>query len=195
MTKLVGLTGGIGSGKSTVAKIFISLGVPVFDSDLAGRRCLDEDAQVKDAVVRLLGDASYKKGRAARAYIAGRVFANSELLNELNRIVHPAVAARTKNWLENIPVSTPYAIKEAAILHESGAYKSCDTIICVTASESLRIARVQNRDNVNREEVLARMARQWSEPEKLALSQHRVVNDGSRSLIAQVMQIHHLLSG
>lgn len=188
--KTIGLTGGIGSGKSTVAKIFESLGIPVFNSDEEGRRLLAEDAEVQRAVVKLLGPDVSQNGNLDRAVIASKVFNDTALLEGLNAIIHPAVAQSTRRWLNSISPNTPYAIKEAAILFESGAAEQCDHVICVQAQDEVRIERIQRRDGAKEEEVRARMSNQWPQDRIAALSDFVIENSGQRSLIQQVLRVH-----
>ena len=158
---VVGLTGGIGSGKSTIAKAFAALGIAVFNSDEQAKALIATDAQVKERIIAAFGEEAYHNGEYNRAYIAQIVFNNSEKLAILNGIVHPALAEYFKRWAKE--QTSPYVLKEAAILFESGSYKDCDYIITVTAPEEVRIARVMARDHCTEAQVRARMAQQWSE--------------------------------
>ena len=135
---VVGLTGGIGSGKSTIAKAFAALGIAVFNSDEQAKALIATDAQVKERIIAAFGEEAYHNGEYNRAYIAQIVFNNSEKLAILNGIVHPALAKYFKQWAKE--QTSPYVLKEAAILFESGSYKDCDYIITVTAPEEVRIA-------------------------------------------------------
>ncbi|MEX2595749.1 MAG: dephospho-CoA kinase [Salibacteraceae bacterium] len=191
--KVIGLTGGIGSGKSTVAKIFISLGVPVFNSDESGKNVLASDAEAISAIKKLLGDEVYENGAPNRRLIASMVFNDDDLLTALNNIIHPAVARETANWVEKNQSSCTYGLKEAAILFESGAYKSCDAVISVLAPESLRIDRVMNRDGVDESQVKSRIRKQWSDEERASKSDFTILNDGKASLIEQVLELHNQL--
>ena len=171
---VVGLTGGIGSGKSTIAKEFATLGIAVFNSDEQAKALIANNAQVKKRIIATFGEKAYQNGEYNRAYIAQIVFNNPEKLAILNSIVHPALAKYFKQWAKK--QTSPYVLKEAAILFESGSYKDCDYIITVTAPEQLRIARVMARDHCTEAQVRARMAQQWSEAQRIALSNAVIEN-------------------
>ena len=171
---VVGLTGGIGSGKSTIAKAFAALGIAVFNSDEQAKALIATDAQVKERIIAAFGEEAYHNGEYNRAYIAQIVFNNSEKLAILNGIVHPALAKYFKQWAKK--QISPYVLKEAAILFESGSYKDCDYIITVTAPEEVRIARVMARDHCTEAQVRARMAQQWSDAQRIALSNAVIEN-------------------
>ena len=188
--KVVGLTGGIGSGKTTVAKVFATLGVPVFYSDEAGRRVLDEDPLVIEHVTHLLGKDVYHHGKADRKRIADRVFNDPQALSALNAIIHPAVRRRMQQWMKGLEPTTAYVIKEAAILFESGAHEQCDFVIAVHADQDLRIDRLIKRDGVTPEDVLSRMQHQWSSERIEGMSDAIIDNTGEKSVIHQVMAIH-----
>ena len=171
---VVGLTGGIGSGKSTIAKEFAALGIAVFNSDEQAKVLIATDAQVKERIIAAFGEEAYQNGEYNRAYIAQIVFNNPKKLGILNGIVHPALAKYFKQWAKK--QTSPYVVKEAAILFESGSYKDCDYIITVTAPEQLRIARVMARDYCTEAQVRARMAQQWSDAQRIALSNTVIEN-------------------
>ncbi|HAS36393.1 MAG TPA: dephospho-CoA kinase [Flavobacteriales bacterium] len=187
----IGLTGGIGSGKSTVARIFQSLGVPIFNADAAGRSILEE-ADTQMQLVNLFGPEVLLKGKTQRSHIAQRVFGNANLLSELNSIVHPKVGEVFRQWINE--QTTPYILKEAAIIFEVGTESSLDDVILVSAPEEIRIRRVMERDGVNRDQVEARMRNQWPEERKKELAAHSIVNDGVTALIPQVMKLHEILN-
>ncbi|THD68044.1 dephospho-CoA kinase [Robertkochia marina] len=187
---IIGLTGGIGSGKSTVAKMFADLGVPVFIADLEGRKLLEEDEAVIKAVKDLFGPSAYEDGKPNRPYIASVVFSDPEKLRQLNAVIHPAVAARFKEWLSR--KHAPYVIYEAAILFEHGGHKNCDAVIMVTAPKEMRISRVVQRDRVKREEVLQRMDNQWPEEKKIPLADIVVENIDLDETLRIVEKIHQL---
>tara|TARA_B110000037_G_C17070778_1_gene485763 strand:+ start:66 stop:656 length:591 start_codon:yes stop_codon:yes gene_type:complete len=190
MIKIIGLTDGIGSGKSAIANIFESLHVPIFYADQAGREVLDFDPMVKNEVMKLLGDEAYLSGKANRQHIAEKVFSNDALLQSLNAIIHPAVKRAFLDWQANLPSNTAYCIREAAILFESGSHLDCDKVICVVAEDELRIKRVLDRDHANRAEVEARMAKQMPQSEKATKSDFIIDNNGQQSVIQQVLKIH-----
>ncbi len=186
---LVGITGGIGSGKTTVCKIFEALGVPVYYSDERAKWLLNNDDNVKSKVVALLGNNAYINGTLNRSFIAEKVFANKSLLEQYNEIVHPAVAEDTLNWTTQ-HLDEPYVLKEAALLVETGSYLNLDKLIVVTAPENIRIARVMQRDRLTQAEVTARIKNQMPESEKVKLADYVIINDGTHSLIEQVKKTH-----
>ena len=185
---VVGLTGGIGSGKTTVAGFFKELGIPVYIADDAGKRLMQESAKIKEQIIDLFGDASYSGNQPERKYIASKVFNNSELLSKLNNIIHPAVADDFQDWLKD--QSSEYVIYEAAILFETGGYKKCDLSILVTAPKKLRIDRLQKRDNSSREEIQQRMDNQWNDKKKSELADFIINNEDLSKTKQQVEHIH-----
>ncbi|TND08498.1 MAG: dephospho-CoA kinase [Bacteroidetes bacterium] len=191
--KKIGLTGGIGCGKSYVAEIFRKLGIPVYEADAEARLLQQHDPALKNAIAGLFGKNIYlPDGMLDRKKVAEQVFSDPEKMNRLNALVHPAVARHFETWIaEN--AETPYIIKEAAILFESGAYRQTDAVIVVTAPTDLRIARVMKRDGAGREEVEKRMKAQWTEEEKIKLAQFVIRNDEKELLIPQVLRIHEEL--
>jgi dephospho-CoA kinase len=189
-----GLTGGIGSGKSTVAAIFELLGVPVFYADLEGRAALNEPATITK-LHDLFGAAVFDEyGIPDRGRIASKVFNDAALLSKLNGIIHPAVQHRFEHWLQKHSYA-PYILKEAAILIESGSYLHLDKLILVTAPADLRIQRVVKRDKVTAEDVKRRMEAQLSDAERSTYAQHFIVNDEQQFVIPQVLAVHQQLSG
>ncbi len=192
MTFRVGITGGMGSGKSTVAAVFATLGIPVYQADDAAKRLMNEDPALITALKKHFGDAIYTNGILNRAVLAEAVFNNKEKLTLLNSIVHPATIADGEHWMT--AQSAAYAIKEAAIIFETGSQRYLDYIIGVYAPATLRIHRSMKRDNLSREEVNARMNRQMDDAIKMKLCDAVIVNDDQQAIIPQVMKIHeHLL--
>lgn len=194
--KIVGLTGGIGSGKSTVALEFENLGTPVFIADDVSKKLLATDPLVIQAVINLLGESSYDRGAKGpvvpnKKYIASKVFSDKKLLTSLNKIMHPAVRAYFKEWIHQ--QNSPYIIYEAAILFESNSYLQCDKVVLVTAGIEERIRRVMNRDATSREEVVSRLRHQWSEAQRLELSDFVIVNENLQQMPAFVRSIHEVL--
>lgn len=185
----VGITGGIGSGKTLVSDIFSSLQIPIYNSDIRAKEITVFDAKVRKAIIQVFGNESYASNALNREYLAKMVFSDKGKLEQLNRIIHPAVAADYSNWLLDFS-NKPYVLKEAAILFESGSYKTCDKTILVTAPQELRIKRVIKRDSVSRESVLYRMKNQMTNEEKLKLSDYQITNNGEQSLILQVYKLH-----
>jgi len=184
----IGLTGGIGSGKSTVARIFEVLGIPVYDADSASKRLMIEDEELKKNIQNSFGDASYLDGKLDRKYLAEVVFNDPEKLSLLNSFVHPATIKHAKQWMKK--QHAPYVIKEAALIFESGADKDLDFVIGVRSPLSLRLKRIMERDGVSEEQVEARMNSQMNEEEKLRLCKYVIVNDEQQLLIPQVLELH-----
>ncbi len=191
----VGITGGIGSGKSTVCRIFESLGVPVYDADHWAKWLLGNDPALKSAVEGIFGtDAYTEKGEYNRAYIAQQAFSKPDKLAALNAVAHPAVEAHARAWHEaRTREGHPYTLKEAALIIESGSYKHLDCLIVVSAPEALRIERVVKRDGISEAEVRARIQRQLPEQEKIARADFVIRNDGQHSLVRQVLKVHKAL--
>jgi dephospho-CoA kinase len=190
--KIIGLTGGIGSGKTTVAKLFMELGVPVYNSDLHAKELMENSAEIRKAIIDLLGKDSYAEGRLNKKYIANKVFSNKELLQKLNAIVHPAVRKDFMEWVEK--KKSPYVIQEAAILFENNSYKNFDKIILVKAPKLVRIDRIRERDQSAKDEVLARMKNQWEDSQKIPLSDFIIENIDLDKTKFQVGEIHHQLT-
>jgi dephospho-CoA kinase len=185
----VGLTGGIGSGKSTVAEIFAQLKIPIYLSDDRAKDLMVNNSSVKSAVISLFGKESYVDGELNRTFIASKVFSDQKELEKLNAIVHPALKTDFENWCKN--QTSIYVVKEAAILFESGANKGLDKVILVEAPKEMRIKRVMERDKVARNLVLARMDKQWSDKRKSELSDYIIQNDGLHLVLEQVLKIHN----
>jgi dephospho-CoA kinase len=174
MTKIIGLTGGIGSGKSSIAKHIESLGIPVYIADTEAKKILDT-ADVIAKVIALFGDDILENGKIDRKKIAALVFQDPEKLKKYNAIIHPEVYLHFQNWVKQHN-NYPLVIKEAAILFESGSYKDCDKIILVTAPKENRIQRVMKRDAVTREAVEQRMSHQWDDETKKSMSDFVIEN-------------------
>ncbi|HUH47599.1 MAG TPA: dephospho-CoA kinase [Arenibacter sp.] len=189
--KIVGLTGGIGSGKSTVASMFADLGIPVYDSDREAKKLMGDSQNIKRKIVTLLGEDSYRNGELDRAYIAQLVFKDAKLLQALNAIVHPAVREDFADWTKK--QRSEYVIREAAIIFENGTHESYDYIILVTAPLSVRIKRVVARDGVDSEKVRERIRNQWEDTRKIALADFVIVNSDLEKTAVQVSEIHRKL--
>lgn len=188
----VGITGGIGSGKSTIATVFIKLGIPVFFSDIEAAKIISSDSKAGKKIVREFGKEILVNEKIDRKKLAKIVFSNREKLVLLNSIVHPAVREHFKKW-EKKQKNIPYVIQEAAILIETGIYKNLDFIILVTAPENLKIKKVMHRDHVSKKEVLARMETQWSDSRKKKFADAVIVNDEKKLVLPQVLKIHEIL--
>ncbi|WP_026904793.1 dephospho-CoA kinase [Pedobacter glucosidilyticus] len=188
----VGITGGIGSGKTTICKLFELLGIPVFYADTVGKELMLSDLAVKQAIVNLFGDSAYFPDTSLnRKYIADIVFKDNEKLNALNAIIHPAVKDAFLLWSEK--QSAPYVLKEAALLFESKSYLDNDSNILVSSSVELRIKRVMERDQTSREKVLERIEKQLPEEEKQKLADFFILNNEELHIIPQVLKLHHQL--
>ena len=184
--KVIGLTGGIGSGKSTMARVFETLGFPVFDADREALALYDNDPTLLPKVVELFGEGILlPDGRLNRMALANIVFSDESALKKLNALVHPRVAERFEEWKSGQHI--PAVIREAAILFESGSDAGCDMVIVVTAPEALRIQRVMERNGSSESEVRARMARQWTEPKLVERANEVIVNDDKSLVLPQVM--------
>lgn len=189
----VGLTGGIGSGKSSVAKIFETFGVPVYYADDRAKILMTGNRELIAGIKRIFGEEAYAPdGALNRAFIAERAFGDNPLLKQLEALVHPAVLADVEEW-HHTHSSVPYTIREAALLFETGSYKSLHKVITVFAPLELRIKRVMERDRSSREDVEARVAKQMPEEEKLRLADFVIHNDGTHSLVMQAWDIHQQL--
>lgn len=190
----VGITGGIGSGKTTVCKIFESLVVPVYYADDRAKALMLEEP-IKSQLISTFGSQCYHdEGKLDRAYLSSKVFNDKKALEKLNAIVHPVVIQDGIQWLgEMEKAGHRYALKEAALLFESGSHMAVDKVIVVTAPLETRISRVVQRDNTTREAVLARIQNQWPEERKVELADFVVVNDGESHLTPQIIKIHRFL--
>ena len=184
----IGLTGGLGSGKSTVAHIFEVLGVPVFYADAASKSLMDDNETVKAAVMQAFGDKVYPAGKLDRKYLAEIVFKDEQKLALLNSIVHPATLKHADQWMTKQTV--PYVIKEAALIFESGSHQSLDYVIGVKAPLPLRLQRAMKRDNISRDEAMSRVNRQISEEIKMRLCDFIIANDEQQMVIPQVLELH-----
>lgn len=187
----VGLTGGIGSGKSTVAAVFEVLGVPVYYADKSAKRIMSEDLHVKNAIIECFGPDAFKDGLPNRSWLAAHVFRNAENTSRINAIVHPATIADAEAWMS--AQTAPYALKEAALIFESRGELYLDLVIGVTAPLEIRINRVMKRDGIERSVVLQRMARQMDEQEKMNNCRFVIQNDEQTAIIPQILDIHQAL--
>jgi len=191
----IGITGGIGSGKTTVCRIFEVLGIPVFYADNAAKSVMHSDSLLRQDIIKGFGQESYfETGELNRKHISSIVFNDTEQLARLNALVHPAVFRAFDTWVA-LQTNVPYVLKEAALLFESDSYKMCDRSILVKSPEALRIARIIARDNTTAEDVRLRMNRQFSDAKKEKLADHIIINDEDLLLIPQVLELHqHFLS-
>ncbi|MDX2000911.1 MAG: dephospho-CoA kinase [Chitinophagales bacterium] len=188
----VGITGGIGTGKTYVCRFFEKLGIPVYYADDRAKAIMNEDPELKEGIMQAFGKDTYKNGLLDRPFLASKVFNDKVALEKLNALVHPAVFRDTANWTAQ-HAHVPYTIKEAALLYESGSWQILDKIIVVSAPLETRLERVMARDGFTEEDVKARMANQWSQEEKEKRADYVILNDGKHDVAAQVADIHRQL--
>jgi len=184
----IGITGGIGSGKTYICRLFEALGIPVYNADEEAKRLMNTDIRIKEKLIAQFGESTYKDGLLDRAFLANMVFSDKDKLELLNGIVHPIVIQEAKDWAER--QTTRYSLKEAALLFESGSYKELDYTILVTAPMDIRIQRVIERDGTTEQQVQERINKQLSDEEKLQLADFVIVNDGITPLLPQVWTLH-----
>lgn len=187
----VGVTGGIGAGKSVVCRVFHTLGIPVFNADDTAKQLMETDPALVTAIQSLFGNNIYMDGRLDRKKLAAIVFEQPALLQQLNELVHPATIAYGNQWMAT--QTSPYVIKEAAIFFESGSYKEMDVMIGVSAPENIRINRAMQREGMTREKVLQRIASQMDDTEKMSRCDYVIINDDTTAIIPQVLHIHKAL--
>lgn len=192
--KIAGVTGGIGSGKSTVVKMFEELGVPIYVADKRAKKLMRESKDLKIEIVDFLGKESYKDGELNRPFIAKEIFNDVEKLNRFNAMVHPAVHADFKKWKADLENNYTYCIYEAAILFESNRQEICDYTLLITAPKEVRIKRVMNRDNITETDVIERMNHQWSDERKKKLADFIIYNMDLDKTKQDVNKIHKFLT-
>ena len=187
----IGITGGIGSGKSTVSHIFSILGIPIYDADSRAKYLMAHHEDLKQAIQKAFGKEAYlENGELNRGFLAAQVFNDGEKVKTINALVHPAVAKDYLQWLAK--QQSPYIVREAALMIESGSHKLLDILITVFAPESLRIERIRKRDPQRSEaEIRAIISKQIAEEEKLQLADFIIYNDEEHPLIPQVLALHH----
>ena len=191
MVLKVGLTGGIGSGKSTVAQIFEVLGIPVYYADMAAKKIMNEDEDLRSAITNIFGEPAYTNNILDRKYISSIVFSDPAKLEQLNALVHPATKKDGEAWMQQ--QTSPYAIHEAALIFEAKVSDRLDFVIGVSSPIELRIKRAMERDKVSREEVLKRMDQQLDEEVKMSKCDFLLLNDEQQLLIPQVLELHEKL--
>ncbi len=184
----IGLTGGIGVGKTTVARIFNVLGIPVFNADDEAKKLMNEDEGLRQSIISLFGNESYIDNTLNRKYIASIVFNDTYKLDQLNAIVHPATIKHYNNWV--LQQKSKYVIKEAALMFEAGSATNLNFVIGVFAPKHIRYKRVMQRDNITKEQVDARMQNQIDDTIKLKLCDAVIVNDEQQLIIKQVLELH-----
>jgi dephospho-CoA kinase len=185
----IGITGGIGTGKSTICEIFALLGIPVYNADKAAKRLMATNEGLKKQLIATFGTVAFTStGDLDTTYIANKVFNEDIALKQLNALVHPAVLADFDQWCSQ--QQAPYVLKEAALLIESGSYKQCDYTILVESPLEWRIQRLQNRDNSSEAQIRARIANQLPDEEKAKLANFLILNDEKHLLIPQILALH-----
>ncbi len=190
--KTIGLTGGIGSGKTTVAQLFSELGVPIYIADIEAKKLTDSSKVIRRKLIELLGEDAYNGPKLNRKFVADKIFNDKILLESVNAVIHPRVAAHFRKWASKQKAA--YVIKEAAILFENGGYKECDLVILVSAPKAVRIARVMARDNASALEIEQRMKNQWSDKEKQKLADIIIENIDLKTTREKVLIIHKSLN-
>jgi dephospho-CoA kinase len=185
----VGLTGGIGSGKTLVCSILGKLGIPVYSADIEARKLMNSNTELKEGIVKMFGEEAYHEDSLNREFLSDTVFGDHDKLAMLNGLVHPAVRKDFHRWASG-QLEAPYVVEEAAILFESGAFREMDISVLIYAPAEIRINRVMARDHVDREAVLKRMGHQLSEKQKMKLADHIIYNDGVQMLLPQVIEWH-----
>lgn len=189
--KVVGLTGGIGSGKTTVLSMFLDLGVPVYIADIEAKKLTNTSKVIRKKIIALLGKNSYLKTEINKKYVADIIFNDDELLKKVNKIIHSKVAHHFKKWVDK--QNGVYCIKETAILFESASYKLCDYTILITSPKEERLKRVKNRDQLTRKEIENRMNNQWSDIEKSQLADVVIENVHLKDTQNKVEEVHLFL--
>jgi len=185
----VGLTGGIGSGKTTIARIFETLGIPVFLADQEAKKLMESSGEIIQSIKSDFGDAAFQDGKLNRKFLAGIVFSDPLRLGKLNQLIHPAVHRHFEEWTLKFR-DAPYVVEEAALLFESGAFKYFDYMVLVTAAINKRIERVMARDDVPEKDVLVRINSQMPDEEKIAMADFLIFNDDQNMLLNQVLAFH-----
>jgi dephospho-CoA kinase len=185
---IVGLTGGIGSGKTTVSKVFRELGIPVYDSDLEAKQLMISSQKVKKSIIALLGKKAYQGKRLNKTYISNKIFTNETLLKKINAIVHPAVKNDFLTWMKK--QDSPYVIQETALIFENMSQDFYDKVILVTAPKDVRVRRVMKRDDSFKQDVLARIENQLDDSKKISLSDYVIENNELSKTIVEVKKVH-----
>jgi len=192
----VGITGGIGAGKSIICKIFGVLGIPIYDADSKAKLLMQNNKELQQQIIKLFGPDSYTDGQLNRSYLAERVFNNSQNVKQLNQIVHPAVARDYGDWYSDQSQQTAYVVREAALMIESGSYRDLDSLITVEAPRSLRISRVQQRDpHRSKQQIEAIISKQLTDEQRLQYAHYVIQNDEMQLVVPQVLKLHQLFLG
>jgi len=192
----IGVTGGIGSGKSVVCRVFAALGIPVYDADTRAKWLTEHDPSLRTDIIRVLGPLAYDaQGRYNRAWVASQVFTNPTLLAQLNGVIHPRVLTDTLDWISQ-HTNAPYVVKEAALMRAAGDGNTLDKVIVVRAPVALRITRIRQRDPQRSEaNIQAIIDRQISDEDRLKLADYVLMNDESQLLLPQILALHTAFAG
>ena len=183
-----GITGGIGSGKSLICKVFSQMGIPVYFADYEAKQLVKTHPEIRSGLIQLLGEAIYlPSGEIDREKMAATIFKDKELIARVNSIIHPRVREHYEQWLLKYP-NEPYTLHEAAITFETGLYKTMDYMILVTAPEIVRIQRVAQRDNASKEDILSRMRNQWPDEQKIPLADFIIENDDQHLVLPKIIE-------
>lgn len=188
---VVGLTGGIGSGKTTVAKYFQNLGIPLYIADVEAKKLMNSSKVVKRKLIDLFGEKAYENNELNRSFLASRIFSNDQLLKKMNGIIHPKVGEHFNKWLKK--QNSPYVLKEAAIIFENNLQSNYDYIITVIADKEERVKRLRSRDHMTEDRMEAIMAKQFDDQTKIELSDFVITNNDLKTLPGQVDKIHKIL--
>lgn len=188
---VVGITGGIGSGKTTISNYLKSFGIPLYVADKEAKALMNRSKVIKQKLIQLFGDEAYVDGKLNRPFLAKMIFKDKSLLNQMNAIVHPKVASHFKRWLKK--QDAPYILKEAAIIFENNLQSNYDYIITVVANENLRIERILDREDTTREKIKAVINNQWTDSHKKKLSDFVISNNDLDQAKKQALQIHKKL--
>lgn len=187
----IGITGGMGSGKTTVCKVFEQLGIPVYYADAQAKLLMAQDKELIAGIKQQFGEESYLlDGSLNRSFIAQKAFSDATQTAKLNALVHPAVYNDFERWAQGWEGKKPYVLKEAALMFESESYKQCDYIILVVAKQHLKMSRIKMRDGLDESQILARMDKQWTDAQKLELADFILYNEEDKSVIEQVLAFH-----
>jgi len=187
MTKVIGITGGIGSGKSVIGHILSTMGYPVYYSDQEAKEVMNNDVELRKELIALFGENTYVNGELNRPFLAEKIFTSPVLKEKINQLVHPRVRKRFQDFVDSS--NSDYIFNEAAILFETGAYKDFDATLLVIADKELRIQRIMERDSISVEQVTARMNNQWTDEQKLKLTNFVIRNNENDLLVPQLLEV------
>lgn len=189
----VGITGGMGAGKTFIAGIFSLLGIPIYNADREAKKLMNESPIIRTQIIEAFGENAYKTdGKLNRPFLRKAVFGDEKGKALMEGIVHPAIASHYDDW-HSRQLHCPYTLKEAAILFENGSYEHLDAVICVVAEENIRIERILSRDRLTLDQIKRRLSNQWTDEQKTPLADYIIENNPNNSLLEQVLHVHHSL--